>query len=148
MEIVEVTHVTEEIARGLLRLVRQLDPDRAPPAPEALSRVANAPGCTLLLARERAGGAILGTATVAAYPIPTGLRVWIEDVVVDEAARGRGVGEALVRRALEHARSLGAGQVDLTSHPGREAANRLYLRLGFERRTTNAYRYRLGTPAA
>jgi ribosomal protein S18 acetylase RimI-like enzyme len=77
------------------------------------------------------------------FPIPTGLRAWIEDVVVDDAARGRGVGEALNRAALERARAAGATTVDLTSRPSREAANRLYRRLGFEARDTNVYRYSL-----
>jgi ribosomal protein S18 acetylase RimI-like enzyme len=71
------------------------------------------------------------------------VRAWIEDVVVDESARGRGVGEALNREALDRARGLGAKTVDLTSRPSREAANRLYQRLGFEPRETNIYRYSL-----
>jgi len=78
--------------------------------------------------------------TLALFRIPTGLRAWIEDVVVDEAARGRGVGEALNRAAIERARGEGATTVDLTSRPSREAANRLYQRLGFQERPTNVYR--------
>jgi ribosomal protein S18 acetylase RimI-like enzyme len=77
------------------------------------------------------------------FPIPTGIRAWIEDVVVDEAARGRGVGEALNRHALDRARAEGAKTIDLTSRPTREAANRLYLRLGFVPRETNIYRFTL-----
>ena len=77
------------------------------------------------------------------FPIPTGTRAWIEDVVVDEAARGSGVGAALNQAALDHARARGAKTVDLTSRPSREAANRLYQRLGFEPRETNVYRYEL-----
>jgi len=79
--------------------------------------------------------------TLVLFPIPTGMRAWIEDVVVDESARGRGVGEALNRRALEIAVNAGAKTVDLTSRPSREAANRLYQRLGFVIRETNIYRY-------
>ncbi|MCS5685302.1 MAG: GNAT family N-acetyltransferase, partial [Acidimicrobiales bacterium] len=74
------------------------------------------------------------------FRIPTGLRAWIEDVVVDEAARGRGIGDALNRAAIERARAAGARTVDLTSRPSREAANRLYRRLGFVERGTNMYR--------
>jgi ribosomal protein S18 acetylase RimI-like enzyme len=81
--------------------------------------------------------------TLVVFPIPTRVRAWIEDVVVDGDARGRGVGEALNRRALDLARSLGAKTVDLTSRPSREAANRLYQRIGFEPRETNVYRYTL-----
>jgi ribosomal protein S18 acetylase RimI-like enzyme len=80
--------------------------------------------------------------TLVAYRLPTGLRARVEDVVVDGAARGRGVGEAMTRAALELAESAGVRAVELTSHPSREAANRLYPRLGFERRETNVYTWR------
>ena len=89
----------------------------------------------------RIGGQIVGGLTLAMYRIPTGLKAWIEDVVVDEAARGRGVGEALNVAALEEARRRGAKDVNLTSRPSREVANRLYERLGFHRRDSNLYRY-------
>ena len=82
----------------------------------------------------------MGSLTLALFRIPTGVRAWIEDVVVDDAARGAGVGEALVGAAVERAGAVGAKTVDLTSRPSREAANRLYVRLGFESRTTNVYR--------
>jgi ribosomal protein S18 acetylase RimI-like enzyme len=85
----------------------------------------------------------VGSLTLAVFRIPTGLRAWIEDVVVDESARGQGVGEALNRAALDRAAALGAVTVDLTSRPSRAAANRLYQRLGFEPRETNVYRYDL-----
>jgi ribosomal protein S18 acetylase RimI-like enzyme len=86
----------------------------------------------------------VGSLTLATFPIPTGVRAWIEDVVVDSGARGHGVGEALNRAAIDEARSRGAITVELTSRPSRESANRLYLRLGFEPRETNVYRYTIG----
>lgn len=89
----------------------------------------------------RVDGAIVGSLTLATFPIPTGVRAWIEDVVVDEGARGHGVGEALNRAAIEEARSRGAITVELTSRPSREAANRLYQRMGFVARDTNVYRF-------
>ena len=64
-------------------------------------------------------------------------------MVVDEAARALGVGEALSRTAIELARTLGARTDELTSRPSREAANRLYQRIGFEVRHTNVYRIAL-----
>ena len=85
-------------------------------------------------------GEILGTLTLVTFPIPTGLRAWIEDVVVDEAARGRGVGAALTQEAVRLAHEAGARTVDLTSRPSREAANRLYERLGFQMRDSKVYR--------
>ena len=97
----------------------------------------------LLIATDDASGAILGTTTLVAFPIPTGVRAWIEDVVVDDDARGTGAGAALTNYAIELASRLGAKTIDLTSRPSREAANRLYQRLGFELRETNCYRYTL-----
>lgn len=102
------------------------------------------PAVTVFAARV-ADGTIMGTLTLAVFRIPTGLRAWIEDVVVDEKARGQGIGEALTRAAVDHAASLGARTVDLTSRPSRESANRLYARLGFELRQTNCYRHRVPT---
>ena len=89
----------------------------------------------------RSAGAIIGTLTLVMFPLPTGLRAWIEDVVVDEAARGQGVGAALTVEALRLAREAGARTVDLTSRPSREAAGRLYERAGFQLRDSRLYRY-------
>jgi ribosomal protein S18 acetylase RimI-like enzyme len=86
-------------------------------------------------------GVIVGSLTLVIFHIPTGIRAWIEDVVVDVDARGKGVGEALNKFALAEAKRQGATTVDLTSRPSREAANRLYQRLGFKARETNVYRY-------
>ena len=106
-----------------------------------------APATMVLVARLAADGEsvgdIVGTLTLVVFRIPTAIRAWIEDVVVDESARGRGVGEALTAAALDRAKAAGARTVDLTSRPSREAANRLYQRLGFIGRDTNVYRYDL-----
>jgi ribosomal protein S18 acetylase RimI-like enzyme len=88
-------------------------------------------------------GVIVGSLTLVIFHIPTGVRAWIEDVVVDADARGKGVGEELNKFALAEAKRQGATTVDLTSRPSREAANRLYQRLGFEHRETNVYRYKI-----
>lgn len=95
---------------------------------------------TVLFA-ARSGAEIVGLLTLVVFRIPTAVRAWIEDVVVDESARGSGVGEALSRAALAEAARCGAKTVELTSRPSREAANRLYQRIGFVRRDTNVYRY-------
>src|SRR5687768_11433999 len=99
-----------------------------------------ASGTHVLVARED-DGTIVGTLTLVVFRIPTGMRAWIEDVVVDESARGQGAGEALTMRAVELAGEVGAKTVDLTSRPSRDAANRLYQRLDFTFRDTNVYRY-------
>jgi len=133
-----------ELLAAFARLLPQLAPGIALPTRELLHELLGAPGTTLLLARDRAQcGRIVGICTLTRQRIPSGVRATIEDVVVDEGARGRGIGAALTREALRLARALGARDVDLTSSPSREAANRLYLRLGFTRRETNVYRYDL-----
>jgi ribosomal protein S18 acetylase RimI-like enzyme len=136
----EVTELFDGLVEVVDRLVRQLS--RSSPAPSAaeLEEIADSPACHLLLARD-AEGTIVGMLTLAVFRIPTGLRAWIEDVVVDEAARGQGVGAALTNAAIRLANQQGARTVDLTSRPSREAANRLYQRLGFLERETNVYRF-------
>ncbi|HEY5154268.1 MAG TPA: GNAT family N-acetyltransferase [Acidimicrobiales bacterium] len=144
IEVTEVTEVTDEVVAAFARLIPQLS--RSNPAPDAaaLAAIAGAAASVLLVARDPdRGGEIVGSLTLVVFPIPTGIRAWIEDVVVDERARGRGVGQALNQAALDRARGAGATTVDLTSRPSREAANRLYRRLGFVERETNVYRYDL-----
>ena len=140
MIVEEVTEVTSEVVAAFARLVPQLSRSSPPPTEAELDEMVASPATVVLVARD-GGGGIVGTLTLALFRIPTGLRAWIEDVVVDEGARGGGVGEALTRAALERAAAAGARSVDLTSRPSREAANRLYRRLGFERRDTNVYRH-------
>jgi ribosomal protein S18 acetylase RimI-like enzyme len=143
MRVEEVTEVSADLAGAIARLVRQLSSSSPPPDEQELEEIAAASSTRLLVARDD-GGAVVGTLTLALFRIPTGLRAWIEDVVVDEDARGRGVGEALTREALRLASEAGARTVDLTSRPDREAANRLYERLGFHPRETNVYRHEGG----
>jgi ribosomal protein S18 acetylase RimI-like enzyme len=133
--------VTPEIVEAIARLLPQLSRSAPPPTAEQLEDIATSPASHLLLARV--DDEIVGALTLVVFRIPTGMRAWIEDVVVDEAARGQGVGEALNREALRLAKERGAITVDLTSRPSREAANRLYQRLGFTQRETNVYRYDL-----
>jgi ribosomal protein S18 acetylase RimI-like enzyme len=138
------TQVTPEIVDAVARLVPQLSRSAPAPTGAELAELVASPATKLFLARNGDGGEIVGMLTLALVRIPTGLRAWIEDVVVAEAARGMGCGEALSRAALDAASVAGARTVDLTSRPSREAANRLYRRLGFVERATNVYRYDLG----
>ena len=128
----------DELCAAVTGLIPQLSSSSHPPTREALARIVGDPATTLFVARD--GDRLVGMLTLALFEIPTGVRAWIEDVVVDDAARGQGVAERLVQAALEHAAGAGARTVDLTSRPDREAANRLYRRLGFEARATNVYR--------
>ncbi len=136
--------VTAELVEAFAHLVPQLSSSSPPPNRAELQEIVDS-ASVLFVARD-ASGALLGSLTLALFRVPTGLRAWIEDVVVDESARGAGAGEALVAAALERAGAMGARTVDLTSRPSREAANRLYLRVGFEARTTNVYRKTLEVP--
>ena len=123
------------------RLIPQLSSSSAPISAQELEEVIESD--TTVLFAARSGQEIVGLLTLAIFRIPTGVRAWIEDVVVDNQARGKGVGDALNRAALAEAERRGAKTVDLTSRPSREEANRLYQRLGFKQRDTNVYRYDL-----
>ena len=138
----EVKKVDDELVRAFERLVPQLSSSNPPPTERELAAIVTSRSTVLFVARDESG-LIVGSLSLVLFRIPTGLRAWIEDVVVDEVARGKGVGELLNRAAIDHAAKAGAKTVDLTSRPSREAANRLYVRLGFEKRNSNVYRYEL-----
>ncbi len=140
-EIFEATEVTAELIAAFQTLIPQLSSSNPPPPEAELVDIVSSAASRLLMARV--DGQLVGSLTLVLFRIPTGVRAWIEDVVVDDVARGRGVGAALNNAALDLARSEGATTVDLTSRPSREAANRLYKRLGFEMRETNVYRYKI-----
>jgi ribosomal protein S18 acetylase RimI-like enzyme len=136
------TTLTPAIVDAVERLVPQLSRSSPPPTTSELGDVVASPATDLFIAIDDTG-AVIGMATLLTFRIPTGLRAWIEDVVVDEAGRGRGVGDALTQAMVERARELGCRTVDLTSRPSREAANRLYQRAGFVARDTTVYRLEL-----
>ncbi|HEX8993105.1 MAG TPA: GNAT family N-acetyltransferase [Anaerolineales bacterium] len=139
MQIDLITSVTPELQSAVRRLIPQLT-SRNPPKEDDLVALVQSDSSSLVVARE-SGSPIAGMACVSVYRVPTGVRAIIEDVVVDGPARGKGIGESLIRRCLEIARAKGAEAVTLTSNPRREAANRLYVRIGFRPRETNSYIY-------
>jgi ribosomal protein S18 acetylase RimI-like enzyme len=139
VEIVNAT--TDDVITACHRLIPQLSSSSKPITREELQEIIDSESTVLFAAQS--DGEIVGLLTLAVFRIPTALRAWIEDVVVDERTRGKGVGEALNRAALAEAKRRGAKTVDLTSRPTREAANWLYQRIGFVRRDTNVYRYDL-----
>jgi ribosomal protein S18 acetylase RimI-like enzyme len=132
-----------QLVEGVERLIRQLSSSTAPVSLgiDGLGAILESPSTTLLIARA-SDESIVGMLTLVVFKIPTGVRAWIEDVVVDTPFRGKGAGEELTKRALDLAISKGARTVELTSRAERAAANKLYRKLGFERRDTNVYRYR------
>ncbi len=149
MSVELATTLSPELVEAMSRLIPQLSSSAEPLGAAAIERFLSQDSVHLFVFRSEHHGAgmapapILGMLSLAVFEIPTGLRAWIEDVVVDGSARGQGAGQKLVEAALGHARLLGCRTVDLTSRPSREAANRLYRRCGFELRETNVYRYTL-----
>jgi len=144
MYIREMLQVNEEVFQSFERLISQLSERNPPPNWEALEAMSASKETFVYLARQKdTDGEIIGSATLATFHTPTGVHGWIEDVIVDCAARRQGVGKALTQACLDKARDLGLREVNLTSRPSRVAANRLYQAMGFVRRETNVYRYAL-----
>jgi ribosomal protein S18 acetylase RimI-like enzyme len=131
-----------ELTDALVTLVPQLSKSNPPPSLTDVEAMLASDAITQFVARDD-DGSIVGVSTLAIFPIPTALRAWIEDVIVDESARGRHIGEALTQAMIDAARERGCATVDLTSRPSREAANHVYKKLGFTLRETNVYRYDL-----
>jgi ribosomal protein S18 acetylase RimI-like enzyme len=136
----QATTVSDELLAAFARLVPQLSSSAPAPTREEIEEIVSSPATTLLVARDDEG-TIIGSLTLVTFRIPTGVRAWIEDVVVDEAARGQGVGAQLVAEATRLATEAGARTLDLTSRPSRAAANALYEKAGFEARDSTVYRY-------
>ena len=140
MVVERVGVITDELAEAFQRLIPQLTTNHPPPSFADLQALVAFPGSVLLVARENAAGPIVGSATLSILRTPTGTHARLEDVVVDGAARGKGIGEALTKEILRLAKESGADYIALTSNPKREAANKLYQRLGFKKWETNIYR--------
>ncbi len=143
MEIFEITEFSTDVADAVRHLLPQFSSSASPPSDELIKQVINSDASRLLVASE--AGSVLGMLTIVIFPIPSGIRAWIEDVVVDAACRGKGVGEALNRESLALARREGARTVGLTSRPNRLAANRLYKRIGFVPREINIFKFEIGS---
>jgi len=142
MQIDIAIRADDDLYEAFQRLVPQLTQNNPPPTREDLSALIQEPSSTLLLARDERGQ-IVGALSLTVYRVPTGIRSIIEDVIVDVSARGQGIGDALMQRGIEIAREKGASGISLTSNPMRVAANELYIKLGFQKRETNAYQLKL-----
>ncbi len=145
MQIEMVTEATDELWEAFQRLVPQLTANNPPPTLQDLQQLIQSESATLVIARAEGSNEIVGAANLTVYRVPTGIRAIIEDVVVDQSVRGQGIGEALVSRLLQISQAKGAKGVSLTSNPRREAANRLYQRMGFSKRDTNAYYFKFNS---
>jgi len=142
VKVEEVTVVDDEIVEAFQRLIPQLSSSAALPDADSLRAVVDSEAAHVLVARDD-DGRIIGTTTLVLFRIPTGVRAWIEDVVVDGSPGRGGVGKALTTHALDVARAAGARTVELTSRPSRVVANGMYQKLGFSQRETNVYRFTL-----
>ena len=142
MKIREINRFSNRVFQAVLKLLPQLGPDTELPTKERFKEILKSKKIHLLIA-ELDNKDIAGILTISTYEIPTGTKVWIEDVVVDESQRGKGIGEELMKYAIDFSRTTGAKAIDLTSRPYRTAANQLYRKLGFVLRETNVYRYPL-----
>jgi ribosomal protein S18 acetylase RimI-like enzyme len=142
--IYKLEKVTLEVLDAFVRLMPQLTDYSPPPTPNALSKMVESADTHIFLARyPDHQGEIVGAATLATFQSPTGIHGWIEDVVVDQDFRHKGIGKALTEACIQKARELGLREVNLTSNPNRKAANKLYQSMGFIQRETNVYRYPL-----
>ncbi|WP_406685146.1 GNAT family N-acetyltransferase [Seonamhaeicola sp. MEBiC1930] len=139
MKIRELESVNSQILDAFTNLIPMLSPSSALPSRIDLETIVNSNNTKLFIAEE--GNAIIGTLTLVFNKIPTGEKAWIEDVVVDNSVRGKGVGKSLTQFAIDYAIKRGIDKIDLTSSPERIAANNLYQKLGFKKRVTNVYRY-------
>jgi ribosomal protein S18 acetylase RimI-like enzyme len=144
IEINTARYASEELLIQVNHLLPQLSSSALPMTLQQLKDFLDSNAITLFVATHEGG--TIGMLTLALFPIPTGIRAWIEDVVVDADARSLGAGELLTTTAVEHAKRHGAVTVDLTSRPAREAANALYRKVGFVQRETNVYRYVVENP--
>lgn len=143
MFIARVTAVTDELVEAFGRLLPQLKLSFPPPSRREMEALVSSSSSILLCARYPDDDSpMVGILTLIVYRVPTGIRARVEDVIVEEAVRGKGIGEALMRQALHMAQEAGADGVALTSNSRREAANRLYQRLGFKPWQTNLYFYK------
>ncbi|MBO9329005.1 GNAT family N-acetyltransferase [Achromobacter xylosoxidans] len=141
VEILLATQADDALVAAFARLLSQLSTSAAPLSREMLDEIIRAPCNHLFIAIFGNDRKIVGTLTLVHFRIPTGIRAWIEDVVVDEHARGLKIGAALTQAAIAKSRQLNARSLDLTSNPARQSAHRLYESAGFVMRDSRVYRH-------
>ena len=141
VEIIEISEASNEILSQVNGLLPQLSKSASPLSLESLDILAKSESTNLFVAKE--GKKVWGMLSLVLLPIPTGTKAWVEDVVVDSSARGKGIGKALMNHALKKVREKRGKSIDLTSRPSRETANKLYQSLGYQKRETNVYRLSL-----
>jgi ribosomal protein S18 acetylase RimI-like enzyme len=142
MKIKKIKRFSERAFKAAVVLLPQLSPDSDELTRSYFKSILASENVHFFIA-EIENSQIAGMLTIGTYKTPTGIKVWIEDVVVDGSHRGKGIGKELMLFAIDYSRSLGAKDVKLTSRPARVEANELYKKLGFKKYETNFYRYLL-----
>ena len=142
INISELTEASSSVLQSINELLPQLSSSAQVISMDRLSELVESDNTIIFLGTDD-NGQILGMLSLIVMKIPTGNKAWIEDVVVDQSARGKGMGKALMDHALERAKKLAVKSVDLTSRPSRETANMLYQSLGYQIRETNVYRHKI-----
>lgn len=142
INISELTETSSSVLQSINELLPQLSSSAQVISMDRLSELVESDNTIIFLGTDD-NDQILGMLSLIVMKIPTGNKAWIEDVVVDQSARGKGMGKALMNHALEKAKELAVKSVDLTSRPSREKANMLYQSLGYQIRETNVYRHKI-----
>jgi ribosomal protein S18 acetylase RimI-like enzyme len=142
INISELTETSSSVLQSINELLPQLSSSAQVISMDRLSELVESDNTLIFIGTDESGQ-ILGMLSLIVMKIPTGNKAWIEDVVVDQSARGKGMGKALMNHALEKAKELAVKSVDLTSRPSREKANMLYQSLGYQIRETNVYRHKI-----
>lgn len=138
MKIKIVTEVTDELVITLEKLMSLLTGRDEKISTESIESIVSASNTHLFVAVGE-DNRIHGTLTLIIYTIPTRKKAYIEDVVVDLAAQGLGLGEKLLAAAIQKAKEEQVACIELTSRPFRIPANKLYQKMGFKIRETNCY---------
>jgi ribosomal protein S18 acetylase RimI-like enzyme len=142
MRIKEINRFNKRVFENVLKLLLQLSPGTVLPSEEYFKSILTSENSHFFIA-ELDNKQIAGMLTIGVYSTPSGIKVWIEDVVVDESQRGKGFGRELMLFAIDYSKATGAGSVSLTSRPSRIAANELYKKMGFMQYATNVFKYQL-----
>jgi ribosomal protein S18 acetylase RimI-like enzyme len=140
MKIKKINRFSLKVFDAILRLFQQLDSNSELPTKTHIEKILKSKNSHFFVV-ELENDQIVGMLTMGTYNTPSGIKVWIEDVVVDETQRGKGLGIALTLYAIDFAKTIGADAIELTSRPSRIAANKMYQKIGFIKRETNIYKY-------
>jgi ribosomal protein S18 acetylase RimI-like enzyme len=142
MKIKKINRFSTRVFEAVLRLLPQVASKGDLPTKQYFKSIFTSENIHFFIA-ELDDKQIAGMLTIGTYLTPSGAKAWIEDVVVDETQRGKGIGKELMLFAINYLKALGAESVALTSRPSRLAANRLYQKIGFIQYETNVYKYLL-----